>query len=453
MIYSFMDSVKPPARALLALALMALFNCAVFAGTNAAFDIEACVQRSVSNATARYAIGIRRESALAGVDQARARSLPKLNIRAGGRYEFDNGNLLGEVDGDFGESLFELPQNAARRKAAGIGVEMADWLEGRTLCIIRNQAIKAYAATLRTGLRLELAEEQAVLHAMILDSIEGLPDPDNELAERLRSARVKARESLLTAGKALAEHMLARGRLANMCGFDIAETFELTLPEWYAMAQPTFSQCQAWALARRGDAQALQDQARMQAEGIRLARMGRWPTPGAAFGYRSPDSGDATDMTQGIYARAYLKIPVWDAGDITAQVRRLAADRLQTLAEIERLKGEVSASVAKNFAAWHQAIDQLAGIREEKSPATDRARTRAAYQAGALSNMDHEQELLRVREKEVVIVEMNLLCYESEADLLETIQAGRADLRAGLTMPSVANALAPAPNSKPEGKP
>ena len=158
-------------------------------------------------------------------------------------------------------------------------------------------------------------------------------------------------------------------------------------------------------------------------------------------------------MTQGAYARAYLKIPVWDAGDISAQVRRLAADRLQTLAEMERWKGEVSASVARSFSAWRQAIDQLAGMREERSPAFDRARTEAAFRAGALSQTEQEQEKLRARERELVLIEMNLLCYETEADLLEAIQANRGDLRAGLPMPSVVAASTPIPKDAPKDKP
>lgn len=420
----------------IALAAAAMLGCPAPAEPGVAFDMESCVLRAVSNAAARGAIGIRHESAQAGVDQARARSSPKLNVRAGARYEFENGELLGEADGDFGESLFEFPQNAARRRAAGIGVEMAARLEERTLCMIRSQAVKAYAAALRTGIRLELAEDQAVLSAERRDSIESLADPDSELRERLAAARAGAREALLAADKALAEHILARRRLANIAGFDLAEPFMLAAPEWYAMPAPAFTQCLEWALARRGDAQALQDQARIQAESIRLARLGRWPTPGASFGYRSPDSGDDTDMTRGLYARAYLKIPVWDAGDISAQVRRLGADRLNTLAEIERLKEEVSAAVARNFAAWRQAVDQLEKMREEQSPALDRAKTEAAFQSGALSLHDHEQERLRARERELVLVELNLLCYEAEAELLEAVQASRGDLRAGLPMPT-----------------
>lgn len=419
--------------------------------------MELCVQRAVSNAAARGIIGARLESAEAGVDQARARSSPKLNLRAGARYEFESGEVLGEVDGDFGESLFEFPQNAARRRAAGIGVEMAGRIEERTLCMIRNQAVKAYSAALRTAIRLELAELQAVLSAEARDSIESLADPDNELADRLKSLRAGAREAMLAAEKALAEHILARRRLANLCGFDLAEPFEPAAPEWYAAPGAPFAQCLEWALARRGDAQALHDQARIQAEGIRLARLGRWPTPGAAFGYRSPDSGDNDDMTRGLYARAYLKIPAWDAGDISAQVRRLAADRLNTLAEIERLNGEISASVARTYDAWRHAIDRLAAMREEQSPALDRAKTLAAFQSGALSRADHEQERLRARERELVLTELNLLCYEAEAELLEAIQAGRADLLAGLPMPCAAAAPIPAqgdaPGEQPEGEP
>lgn len=397
-------------------------------------DLDLCLKLTVDWALSTGRLGRQTAMALANADETRSQSWPHLNLRAGGRFEMRNSDILPEADGDFGDTFLQLPQNAARRRIAAMGMICARHFETRTLCVLRARAMRAYAAFLRAEAKLNMAEEQSMLADLLETAWQRAPQHAS-LSERRKESDAMIRNQPLLLEQAQLEQVLAAKRLFIMT--DLAEsTNRITvaaLPNYEAPSIISVEQCLAWALAKRSDLLALQEQILMQEQAIRLARLARLPTPALSFGYRDSQDADADNAFEGAYLKAMLKIPLWDAGAISAQTARLAAERTRTILEHEDLQAEITAAVAKAYTAWRRAIETL---NENDStpydPESRRKRADIRLELGDLSKSQHQTEIMCIREQESNRLNVNLTCYEAETDLLEAIQAERASFVAGL---------------------
>jgi outer membrane protein TolC len=379
-------------------------------------------------------VGQRAALAEALADEARSKSWPRLNVRAGARYETRDGDLLPEADGDFGDTFLELPQNAVRRRLAGMGLVCAEHIEARARCVVEARALRAYAGFLRANARLDLAEERLILADQLEAAWQQAPR-DAALAERREESQALTRNQPLLHEQARLEQVLAAKRLFILAGLaeSHAPIVVAPLPAYDCPPAVTAERCLAWALARRGDLLALQEQIRMQDQAIRLARMARLPSPGLSFGYRDAAGVDSDNAFEGVYLKAMLKVPLWDAGDISAQTAKLTAERTRSVLDSDDLQAEIAASVAKAYGAWRRAVETRAQTgRDKDDPADSRRRADIRRALGDLSTSQHQTELMRVREREWADLDANLACYEAEADLLEAIQADRSEWAAGL---------------------
>lgn len=402
--------------------------------TNILLNLDACLEQAAIWAKSTGRLGRHGAMAAALSDEAWAKSWPRLNVRAGARYETRDGNILPEADGDFGETFLELPQNVARRRIAELGVAGAALLEARELCVAQARAIRAYTAFLRSDARLNMAEEQMFLADEIEYAWSMAPD-DPSLAERRAEALTQARNRPLLLEQAQMEQASAAKRLFTICNLAGTDALVTVAAIHCYDAPPPVSleRCVAWATANRGDLLAMREQERAQKVAVRLARMARLPSPALGFGYRDSSDVDSDNAFQGLYIKAMLKAPIWDAGEISAQVKKLSAERTRTLTELDDLEAGIAASVARAYGAWRRAEEAYFAVTHAADDSQDLLRKANIRRAlGDLSENQYRTEVLRANERQWSVIDAALACHEAEAELLEAVQAGREDLRAGL---------------------
>lgn len=390
------------------------------AGEGVLLTREFCVDSALEKARSAGRLDCQARMAQTGVDQARARSLPRLNAKGGARYEFRSEETIGEVEGDFGETLFEIPQNQARRRVAQGAAVVGMLLDARESAAVAAAGARSWLDFLRADLKLALAEERWLAAARAADAWAGLGDFEELKARRLEAFESFVREDMeLEAAKT--EYALARERLFAVCGLDTKAFLYWEMPSDYAAPVVPLERCVEWALAHRGDLLAAREKQAMLRQARRLAAMGRLPTPGVNFGYRSSGVSDTDEAEKGWYAHAFVRIPIWDAGDISAQVRRAEIEAEQAVLEEDALRHKVAAEVALAHAAWRKARESLRIYSGAGTAAEISARAEARYATGDISSSELEHERVRALELELRRFELVLECFKAETDLLEAM--------------------------------
>ena len=418
-------------------------RCAISAETNSlpaeqppaiALNLETCLAMAVDQAKNTGRLGQSMALATAFSQEARSKSWPKLNIHAGIRYETRNADTLPEADGDFGNTFLELPQNIVRRRIATLHMACAKHYETRALCIIQARILRVYAGLLRADANLNLAEERLILSDQLETAWQRVPE-DASLAKRKKESLAMTRNQPLLHEQAQLEQMMAAKRFFIMTGLadSHAATSIANLPDYKPPSNLTAERCLEWALKQRSDLQALNEQIRLQTEAIRLARMARLPSPMLSFGYRDSSDTDHDNATDGMYLKAMLKIPIWDAGEINAQTAKLAIERTRSLLERDDLQAEIAAATARSYGAWRRAVENHAeAVRNADSAKPAQRQAEIRHALGDLSTTQYQTELLRIHELAWTCMDANLACFEAESDLLENIQADQACFATGL---------------------
>lgn len=390
-----------------------------------------CVQAALSRAEAAGRLDAQLRMARTGVDLASARSVPKLNLKAGGRYESGNNDLSPEIEGDFGETLFEIPQNRARRRIARSAAVMANMLDARETSVIAARGARAWVDFARAAGKLAVAEDRFFAAVKTADAWAGIGDFEGAERKRVEAQAALTREEFEVEA-ARTEYALAAEQLFFVCGLDRSAAAVLEIPADYTPSAVGLDPCVERAVSRRGDLLAANERLSMLAHASRLAALGRMPTPGLNFGYRGADTSDWDESKKGFYAHAFIRIPVWDAGDISAQVRRAEIEREHAEAEAEALKIKVVSEVVAAHAAWRKAVEALRTDRGPIEAEEIAARAGARLAAGDISPVEHEFELLRVLELGNRRSELVLECVKAESDLLEAMNADRELWAGGL---------------------
>lgn len=365
-------------------------------------------------------------------DLASCDSLPHLNFTPGIRYFTQGGDTEPDIRVDLGRRFLELPQNNVRRKIAQSRLDWARHRKARAQCGLTAQVWRAYLSCLRESRVLEQARAAADLAGRVEAQWNAVTVRNEALDKERRAATQSAQQARLALAHAETTSRQAREILGTLCGIAPGREIVCRKPGPLSKPIPSLEQCQAWARAHRSDLRS----ARMEYDGslqnIRLARMTRMPTPEVGFGYGAQNSSSTLDGRDGAYGTLSLRIPLWDAGETAARVRRAQAESEALKVGITRLEGEV----AQDVTAKHIALEQALSDREAAAAdvAAKEAFEKAEIQrkSGAITEIEFARARVKFLESETVALARDFACHEQAARLLEALEATREDWSGGL---------------------
>jgi len=402
--------------------------------------LETCVERALEAAAAR---GVFDAEAMARptLRAARARSLPHLNVTPELRYFTTDANTETAVWGDLGQHFLEIPQNIMHRRMAGRQARRVALRVRRLQCARAAAAARAYIDVVTAGLRRELARQR---RARAQDTQTGWTAVTND-TPKIRTEKRLARR---TAERAAAEHeeaaaVCARQRrgLAALCGLTAAELDQLAGLPPYTMPGVTLEDSVHWAVSNRSDLAMARLDVRLTEMMAGLQRMERLPTPGLSFGYTEANDGktdiredvfDEDEDRSGVFAAVQLRIPIWDAGQNAARVAKLREQAKAMAYELDEMEAGIAAAVTAKFTALNTAWQNLLDTRADPEPERAFAAAAIRFAQGGIARQAYADARLRLAAHRNTLALRNADCHRAETDLLEALEATRAEWRRGL---------------------
>jgi outer membrane protein TolC len=398
-----------------------------------ALTVDSCVDAALRFAEANGMFDAEVASSEAARRETHSGSMPHLNVTPEYRENFSGyRDSQFNVAADLGQRFLEVPQNIVRNRIARGQVGIAELRSRRLRIQYASRVMKAYVMSLRARQDLELSrgrlgmaekEQVAWRHVTTVDRVV------NERRERSLRETERLRIALADAEAMQGE---SNRQLRQLCGLGDVEVQLAELPP-YGMPSVTLDSCLRWALTHRSDLAAAEREQALLAEGVRLANMDRLPRPRASFGYDSGGTdSDLNNNPQGGYAMLALEIPIWDAGETRARATQLAVKRDSLAIRIPELKSEISAGVSESYVRLRQAAGVLSAKTDDTAAEKVFREADVRFKLGGASPHEHEGAQLRLEAYRAEVQTANWACYEEEAQLLEALQATRADLAAGL---------------------
>ena len=398
-----------------------------------AMTVDSCVDAALQFAETNGMFGAEVASSEAERRETWSGSMPHLNVTPELRENFsgDSGSQF-NVAGDLGQHFLEVPQNIVRNRIARGQVGIAELRSRRLRTQYAARVMRAYVTCLRASQEVELsrgklgmAEKEQVAWGRVTTA--------DRVVEERRDRSLRETERLRIS---LADAKTMQGecdrQLRQLCGLVDVEVRLTDLPP-YGMPSVTLDNCLQWAMTHRSDLLAARREKELLTEGVRLARMDRLPKPRATFGYDSGgNNSDLNSNPEGGYAMLALEIPIWDAGATRARAEQLAAKRDSLEIRMPELESEISAAVSESYVRLRQAASTLGAKTDDTTAEKVFREADVRFTLGGASQHEHEGARLQLDAYRAEVQAANWACYEEEAQLLEALQATRADLAAGL---------------------
>jgi outer membrane protein TolC len=397
----------------------------------AALTYAACLQAALDYAdkSGLFEKGI--AVSQAGVDEARSRSLPHLNAKPGARYYWDQSELRTEVSANLGEHVLEIPENVVRRKIATSDLRRSTHLSRRTRFEFVGNFTKSYLACLQAQQNLDLIRGQAEAARRTVGAWQKIASDD----ARIRQQKEKAQQMGAMSSNALvqAEQVYAavRRQFISLCQVSAGDTQRFVdLPD-YSLPPVTLNACLAWAEQKRSDMAAAREALALVAQAIKLARLGYLPTPILSFGYTQ---GDDVNIEEGPYALLALDIPLWDSGEIAAQVRKLKAQEGALRIELEALKLRIIQDVTTRYSELQKTVQDYQSGVADRAAADEWKSAEAKYRLSQISGEEYALAGLKWAEYQGRTLQKKWTCFETESRLLEAVEATAEDWIGGLRL-------------------
>jgi outer membrane protein TolC len=281
-------------------------------------------------------------------------------------------NFRPEVIGTW--SLYRGGQDTYRKKAAELGVEVAELERSALRNRLASSVTAAYYALLTAPQRVEVARHSLRAIARELAHTRERVMQGGALKADVLSLEVRAaeaRESELQAENAI---ILARSALKTLIGQEIPDPVELGTTETATpQVETKVSKLFELALAQRPEIQAASRQTMMRQEELRAEKGARWPRINAYAAYgmntRSPDFNFNRDnATVGVNA----ELDLFSGGAMTAKIAAAERRLAEAQAVEERTRLEVEDEIQRAHAKLTEALRRIE-IAEAGAVAADEA--------------------------------------------------------------------------------
>jgi outer membrane protein TolC len=251
--------------------------------------------------------------------------------------------------------------------------------------------------------------------------------------QKTKAARVIANQRAALAQSGLLYREMRR-QFCKLC--DIPDDDRVTFSDLPPYTAPTVSldSCLAWAQKKRNDLQATRQEAELLAQSVKLARLGYLPKPTLSFGYNQDQNNVDQPTQQGGYALLGLSVPIWTAGEISAQIRKLKAQEQGVHIEVTAMETRIVKSVTTAYLEWQRAIQTYNDAKSDPKFEETVKTTELKYKQGAISAIDYELSRVSQADHEGDLLRKKWNCTETEADLLEAVEATPVELASGLVL-------------------
>lgn len=397
--------------------------------------VDQCIERAMTVAEEKGLFDRHTMSARSSLDKARARSSPHLNITPEARYYVENADFEGAFQADLGRHFLEIPQNRLYRRIARNEMKRAQCHADRLRCVRTTTAIRAYVDCLSAAQDQALAETRLQAATKAAAAWRRVDAATQALIDKKEASTRAVRDARSTAERAELRHSEARRQLGQLCDLQANEIPQLTpLPD-FEMPPVSLDDCLSWTATHRSDLAAARHDLMLTTTAISLARMARLPTPGLSFGYTDRDKSEFEDREGGPFATLRLRIPVWDAGEVRARVRRLEARHKALDADSHELESAAARGVATAFLALRMASQSLEAAQTDQRPLRRFRAAEVRFRRGRISGMELDAARLQLAQHETAVLRRKWDCFRARADLLAAIEATPTQLSAGLQPP------------------
>jgi outer membrane protein TolC len=401
-------------------------------GLPEAVTLDYCLTRSLAAAEQRGLFAAELAVARADVAAARARSNPHLNLTPDARYYMEGSGIDGALSADLGEAFLEIPQNRLHREIARRNVTRARVQQDGLRIHRAAEVMRAYTDCLKSAGELDLARKEASAAEAADTAWNGIRMDPTAMSAGREAARLALQDARAKSAQAELLARESRRQLSKLCDFPPGyELRAVDLPQ-FEMPPVALEDCLAWAAANHSGLRSALHERDTTDLMARLARMGRLPTPGLAFGYTDRGRDEFDEEDSGPYGSVQLRIPLWDAGETRANVERLEARRSALDVETAKLETELSKTIASTYAAMQEAFAAMQSLRADAQPEREFKSARIRHRSGELSPIAWEAAQLSRARHETLLRMKNWDCYRAQASLMEAVEASREELRAGL---------------------
>jgi len=397
--------------------------------------VDQCIERAMAVAEEKGLFDRDIAFARTDLDMARARSYPHLNITPEARYYVENSDLEGAFRADLGHHFLEIPQNRLRRRIARNEMMRAQCRADRLRCVRTATVIRAYVDCLSAGQDQALVETRLRAAAKANGAWRRVNAQTQALIDKKEASARAVRDARSAVERAELRHSEARRQLGQLCGLQANEVPQLTALPGFEMPPVSLDDCLSWAAAHRSDLAATRHELTLTTTTISLARMARFPTPGLSFGYTDREQNEFEDREGGPFATVQLRVPVWDAGEVRARVRRLEARRKALDADSEELESATARGVATAFLALRTASQSLEAAQTDQQPLRRFQAAEVRFRSGRISSTELDVAHVQLAEHETAVLHREWDCFRARADLLAAIEATPTQLSAGLQPP------------------
>jgi len=409
-------------------------------GDAAALTLDACVALALEAAAER---GVFDAEAIARptLRAARARSLPHLNVTPELRYFTTDADMETAVWGDLGQHVLDIPQNTMHRRMAQRQARRVELHVRRLRCMRAAAAARAYIDVVSAVRRRELARLRRDRARAVHAAWTAVTNETEKIRDRTQRAARAAERTTAEHQEAEAVYTRQRRGLAALCGLPADTLGELAELPAYTLPDASLEQGAAWAVSNRSDLAVARLDVRLTEMMAGLQRLERLPTPGLSFGYTEANDGK-TDIREdlfrededrgGVFAAVQVRIPIWDAGENAARVAKLREQARAMAYETEEREAGVAADVTAKFTALNAAWQDLLDARADPEPQRAFSEAEIRFAQGGLARQAYEDARLRLAAHRNTVALRNAACHRAEADLLETLEATRAEWRGGL---------------------